>query len=78
MVHAVSVGGRIVMKDRRSTTIDDADLLDRVDAYARSADSADIKDRRKLVEQLEIAVRGFYSSWTTEAGPRAYNLISIQ
>lgn len=78
MVHAVSVGGRIVMKDGRSTTIDDADLLDRVDAYARSADSADIKDRRKLVEQLEIAVRGFYSSWTTEAGPRAYNLISIQ
>jgi 5-methylthioadenosine/S-adenosylhomocysteine deaminase len=77
-VHASVVGGRVVMKGGRSTLIDDADLLARVDTYARNVDPAAVHERRRLVEELEGAVSDFYRSWKTEAGPRAYNMMALQ
>jgi cytosine/adenosine deaminase-related metal-dependent hydrolase len=59
-IAAVVVGGRVVVKDGACTMVDEAGLLDKVRAHARSADAGAVAARRALVARLEGAVESYY------------------
>jgi cytosine/adenosine deaminase-related metal-dependent hydrolase len=73
--NAVVVGGQVVVKDGVNTSIDEAGLMDKMQAYAANVNTEAVAERRGLVERLEGAVADFYRDWrSNDASPPFYSM----
>jgi 5-methylthioadenosine/S-adenosylhomocysteine deaminase len=62
-VRTVVVGGRVVLRDGRSTLVDEDAILRRIEAAAAAADAGAVGERRRLLAAVEEAVASFYATW---------------